>query len=106
VLDALPGLPATMSESGRRAATFERACVDLVEATLLAGREGRTFDAVVVDVDERSDTDGRPERGLVVLREPAVRARVEGTGLPLGERVKVKLAEADVARRSVLFHIA
>jgi exoribonuclease R len=106
VLDALPALPATMAESGRRASEFERACVDLVEATLLAGREGRTFDAVVVDVDERPETDGRPERGIVVLRDPAVRARVEGTDLPLGERVKVKLAEADVTKRRILFHLA
>ncbi len=106
VLDALPGLPATMAESGQRASAFERACVDVVEATLLSGREGRTFDAVVVDVEDRRETDERPERGHVVLREPAVRAPVEGTDLPLGERVKVKLAEADVAKRRVLFHIA
>ncbi|AEG43143.1 RNB domain-containing ribonuclease [Isoptericola variabilis] len=104
VLDALPGLPATMAEAGRRAAAFERACVDVVEAALLHGREGRTFDAVVVDVDDRRE-DGS-QRGLVVLRDPAVRARVEGTDLPLGERVKVVLAEADVAERRVLFHLA
>ncbi len=106
VLEALPGLPATMAESGRRAAAFERSCVDVVEAALLTGREGRTYDAVVVDVDERRDGEDRPERGLVVLRDPAVRAPVEGRDLPLGERVKVRLAEADVARRRVLFHLS
>jgi hypothetical protein len=42
----------------------------------------------------------------VVLRDPAVRAPVEGRDLPLGERVKVRLAEADVARRRVLFHLS
>jgi hypothetical protein len=37
--------------------------MDLVEAVVLAGREGERFDAVVID------------EGLVQLRDPAVRAR-------------------------------
>lgn len=122
VLDALPGLPATMAESGRRSSSFERSCIDVVEAALLAGREGKEFDAVVVDVEEprkgkgqqsqepNGDADPatkqpaeRPQRGQVVLREPAVRAKVEGPELPLGERVQVRLAEASVSERRVRF---
>jgi exoribonuclease R len=99
VLEALPGLPATMAAAGRTAAAFERACVDVVEAALLEGRVGQRFDGVVVDVDER-DGGGR---GQVVLREPAVRARVDGISLPLGERAKVTLAEASVRDRAVRF---
>lgn len=102
VLAALPGLPATMQAAGSRAARFERACVDIVEAALLAPRVGRRFEGVVVDVDDEPDDAGRM-RGEVMLRDPAVRARVVGAELPLGERTKVTLAEASVAERRVLF---
>lgn len=100
VLDALPHLPAVMAETGRRTASFERECVDIVEASLLADRLGEEFDGVVVDVeDDTKDV----QRGLVVLRDPAVRARVTGPRLPLGDEVRVKLAEADVSERRVMF---
>jgi exoribonuclease R len=69
--------------------------VDLAEALVLQGRRGETFRAVVTEVDR--------DRGMVQLREPAVRARVEGHGLPLGEEVDVRLDEADVATRRVVF---
>jgi RNase II-type exonuclease C-terminal S1 domain len=41
----------------------------------------------------------------VVLDEPAVRARCDGTALQVGERVSVVLVEADVARREVRFRL-
>ncbi|MDR7382998.1 RNB domain-containing ribonuclease [Promicromonospora iranensis] len=100
VLEALPHLPSVMAETGRRASSFERECVDIVEASLLADRLGEEFDAVVVDVDD--DTKD-VQRGLVVLRDPAVRARVTATRLPLGDEVRVRLTEADVAERRVMF---
>lgn len=100
VLDALPHLPAVMAETGRRTASFERECVDIVEASLLADRLGEEFDGVVVDVED--DTKDM-QRGLVVLRDPAVRARVTGPRLPLGDEVRVRLAEADVSERRVIF---
>ncbi|WP_407319322.1 RNB domain-containing ribonuclease [Isoptericola halotolerans] len=107
-LAALPGLPGTMQSAAQRASAFERACVDIVEAVLLGSRVGRAFDAVVVDADPVPGGDGEPRRarGQVMLREPAVRAAVlgaEGAELPLGERVRVTLAEASVAERRVLF---
>lgn len=100
VLQAMPALPAVMAETGRRASSFERECVDIVEASLLAGRLGEEFDGVVVDVDDPAE---EMQRGLVVLREPAVRARVVGPRLPLGDEVRVQLAEADVSARRVTF---
>lgn len=103
VLTAMQDLPAVMAETGRRASSFERECIDIVEASVLAGRLGEDFDGVVVDLDDpRKDGQG-PQRGQVVLREPAVRARVTGSHLPLGDEVRVRLAEADVAERRVAF---
>ncbi|MFF4626482.1 RNB domain-containing ribonuclease [Streptomyces griseorubiginosus] len=92
VLAALDALPREMTEGGRRAAAVERACVDLVEAALLKDCVGEVFDGCVVDVDER-----RPGVGTVQLETPAVIGRVEGEGLELGERLRVRLAQAEVA---------
>ena len=92
---ALPDLPATMAGATRRAQELERAVVDLAEAVVLAPRLHETFDAVVV---ESGDT-----RGVVQLREPAVRARCEGADLPLGQNLRVRLVEVDVAARRVTF---
>lgn len=96
---ALPGLPETMGKSDRRAQQYEAGILSTVEAAVLAPRLGETFQAVVVEVDER---DGG---GVVQLTEPAVTARCEGE-LPLGERVEVKLVLADVAKRQVRFALA
>lgn len=101
VLAALPDLPREMAEGTRRANTVERACVDTVEAALLKDRVGEVFEGVVVDVRERE-----PDIGTVQLSEPAVVARIEGGGpggLPLGERLRVRLAQADPERAQVLF---
>jgi exoribonuclease R len=91
----LPELPAVMAGATRRAQELERAVVDLAEAAVLAPRRDETFDAVVV---ESGDT-----RGVVQLREPAVRARCEGANLPLGQHLLVRLAMVDVAARKVTF---
>ena len=40
VLQALPGLPATMGASDRRAGHYERAVIDLAESLVLACRVG------------------------------------------------------------------
>ncbi|MEV2249281.1 RNB domain-containing ribonuclease [Streptomyces sp. NPDC050147] len=92
VLAALPELPKEMEEGTRRGNTVERECVDLVEAALLKDRVGEIFDAVVVDVRERE-----PEVGTVQLTDPAIVARIKGGtgGLPLGERLRVRLTQAD-----------
>jgi len=95
---ALPGLPGTMAAATRRAQSLERAVVDLAEAVVLVPRLGEVFDAVVVESGEK--------RGVVQLRHPAVRAPCEGSGLPLGEPMRVRLAHVDVAARKVTFRPA
>ncbi|HWJ86091.1 MAG TPA: RNB domain-containing ribonuclease, partial [Cellulomonas sp.] len=99
VREALPLLPELMAGGDRRASAYERGCLDLVEAVLLRDRVGESFDGVVVDVNDG----GRA--GVVQLADPVVRARVDGTELPLGQRVRVRLTEADVARRRVRFAV-
>ncbi|MEU0369187.1 RNB domain-containing ribonuclease [Streptomyces sp. NPDC006283] len=100
VTAALDALPKEMAEGSRRANTVERECVDIVEAIVLRERVGELFDGVVVDVK-----DNDPAVGTVHLEDPAVVARVEGDGaaLPLGERLRVRLAEADPLRAKVRF---
>ncbi|WP_454777772.1 RNB domain-containing ribonuclease [Georgenia muralis] len=113
VLDALPGLPATMSAATRRAGAYERGAVDALEALVLRGREGEEFAGVITESDGEvappggtdRDGDSRRERGTVELREVAVKGRVEGSSLPVGEEVRVRLVEADVPGRKVLFSL-
>jgi exoribonuclease R len=95
---ALPTLPDEMAEGDRRAHELERECVALMEAAVLHGREGEEFDAVAVETDPKGG-------GTVQLADPAVRAACDGD-LPLGDRVRVKLVEADVPSRSVRFALA
>jgi exoribonuclease R len=91
----LAGLPDAMAAGGRRAGAVERGVIDLVEAVVLADREGERFDAVVID------------DGLVQLRDPAVRARVEDGALPeAGSEVTVRLDRADPGARTVSFSVA
>ena len=94
VRTALPSLPKEMAEADRRAHELERQCVALMEAAVLHGREGEEFSAVVVETSESG--------GTVQLADPAVRAQCDGT-LPVGEQVRIRLAEADVGKRSVRF---
>ncbi|HET6859408.1 MAG TPA: RNB domain-containing ribonuclease, partial [Streptomyces sp.] len=97
--EALAVLPQEMADGTRRANTAERECVDLVEAALLKDRVGELFDARVVDVK-----DNEPAVGTVQLEDPAVVARIEGgEGLPLGERIRVRLTQADPGSAKVLF---
>ena len=56
----------------------DRAVIDLAEAALLADRVGETFDAVVIDEDQR---------GVIAqLRDPAVVARVNANEVDPGQR--------------------
>lgn len=91
---ALQALPGAMAEGDRRARAVERGVVDLVEAVLLAGREGERFEGVVID-DK-----------LVQLRHPAVRGRLEAGCPEPGTEVTVRLESADVARRTVNFSVS
>ena len=95
VRDRLPELPATMAESDRRGHTCDRAVVDMTQAWLLRDRVGQRFSATVIDAEDHA--------GTIVLDEPPVRARCDGTALPVGERIDVTLTTADVDTRTVRF---
>ena len=97
LLAALPELPDLMAASDRRTHAVDRAVVDLVEATLLAGRVGEVFEAVVLDAEEK--------RSTVVLTDLAVQARCDGRLTP-GDRVRIRLTAADPATRTVRFEPA
>jgi len=99
-LAALTSLPEEMQASGRRAGAAERAVVDLVEAAVLAPRVGEEFEGVIVDVD------GKGRGGVIQLADPPVIGRLDGRDVPLGERVAVRLAIADVQSRKVEFTLA
>lgn len=90
----LAALPGAMAKGDHRARVVERGIVDLVEAVLLQGREGETFDAVVVD------------DGLVQLRDPAVRGRIGKDAAAPGSEITVRLDRADPAARAVEFSVA
>ncbi|HET7475797.1 MAG TPA: RNB domain-containing ribonuclease [Dermatophilaceae bacterium] len=94
--EALPRLPEVMQRSDAKAAAVERACTDAVEAAVLQHRLGEVFEATVVDV-RRDDL-------LVQVAEPAVLAVARGHA-EAGERVRARLATADVAARTVRFEI-
>ena len=94
--DVLPRLPDEMAAGARSAGAVERACVDLVEALVLAPHVGERFPAMAID---RMGGDAVE----VQIAEPAVRARCEGDGLEPGQTLTVRLVEADPARRHVRF---
>jgi exoribonuclease R len=95
---ALPKLPELMSASDTLAARVERACVDQVEAWLLTGEIGGTFEAVVLRADGA--------RAEILVEDPLVTGKCAGTNLPEGERISVRVVGVDPARRKVSFERA
>jgi exoribonuclease R len=94
----LPGLPKTMAAADQRAHQVDRAVVDLAETALMQKRIGEVFDGVVVEAED--------DHGEIQLSDPAVRARIDGTNLPLGTSVSVRLTSADVSARKLTFALA
>lgn len=88
---ALPTLGTQMATAARRSSAVDKACTDLVEATVLAPRVGDDFDAVAIGP------------GTVQVAEPAVVARYSGPDLAEGEPVRVRLVRADPVTREVRF---
>jgi exoribonuclease R len=99
VLLALDGLVEEMSTAERRAKKYERAIIDLVEVFLLQRRVGEEFLGTVIDVDRDR------QHGTVMIAEPAVEAKVSGSHLPLGQKVRVRLVSADFSAGSVTFEL-
>ncbi|ONI70020.1 ribonuclease II [Kribbella sp. ALI-6-A] len=101
VRESMDEIPKIMEESARKANAYERAIVSMVEAGLVAEQVGAVFDGVVVDVDDRD-----PTRGVVTLSTLAIEGKVHSSSaLPLGQLVRVKLVEADIAKRTVAFEL-
>ena len=92
---ALPELPKLMEGSDSLASKVDRACLDQVEAWVLGDRIGHEFDAMVLRAEQ-----GGAE---VFVTEPPVIAKCGGDGLPEGERIRVRLVEADAQKRKVTF---
>jgi exoribonuclease R len=100
VLRVLDGLPEEMALAERRAKKYERSIIDLMEVCLLAHRVGETFTGTVIEAEPDH------KHGIVMIKDPAVEARVVGDGLPLGHEVTVRLASADFAKGAVDFALA
>jgi exoribonuclease R len=107
----LPALPELMAEADRRAHQYERQVIDLVEAVLLAPRVGETFQGAIVEANGAEHDRGNgnavaAHAGVVMLRDPAIEARVtSAVPLPLGREVRVRLAVADPVKRMVRFEL-
>ncbi len=95
VQEAFSRLPAVMERADTRAARVERAVIDMVEAVVLSGREGQTFDAVVTDDDDRG--------ARIYLCDPAVLSRVSTHGAGPGDTIRVRLVSSDPVKREVKF---
>lgn len=97
VLAAMGDLSADMQAADAKAKKYERAIVDLLEVFMMKDRTGETFVATLIDV-EKGNT-----HGSVMLRDPAVEARVNGANLPLGEEIAVRVASVDEEKGMVTF---
>ncbi|PRX44150.1 VacB/RNase II family 3'-5' exoribonuclease [Prauserella shujinwangii] len=95
---ALAELPDLMNASDNRAARVERACLDQVEAWILAEHVGRTFDAVVLRAEEN--------RAEILIEDPPVLGRCTGTGFPDSGRIPVRLTSVDPVARKISFERA
>jgi exoribonuclease R len=101
IRESMDDIPKIMEECDRKAHAYERSILSMVEAGLVVDHLGAEFDGVITDVDERD-----PTRGIVALSTLAVEGRVSGTAvLPLGQPVRVKLMEADIAKRTIAFQL-
>src|SRR5690606_25827851 len=88
-------LPKVMARAESLGGRIERAVIDLAEAVMLRGQEGRRFAAIVTDVDERG--------ARIQLRDLPIVTRLARDGLVPGAALDVRLAQVDVAKRSLRF---
>ena len=94
---ALPKLPDVMNRAESRASQVEGAVVELAETVVLECRVGESFEGRVVDIDDRG--------AKVQLCTEAVITRLAVDGLDLGQRVDLRLTQADPARRLTRFDL-
>jgi exoribonuclease R len=98
VTEALDSIPDTMTDASRRERAFERAIVDFTEALILAPRVGEVFPAIATDVDD--------DKVTIQIRRPAILARLDATGVGLGDEIEVHLVDADPEAGSLHFEVA
>nr|WP_274637523.1 RNB domain-containing ribonuclease [Microbacterium bovistercoris] len=92
--ESLPELPKAMGRSTQLAARLENATLDRVEAALLHGREGQTFDGTVLG--------HRGDGARVQLTGPLVSVKVEGLDAAAGTTVRLRLTGADIATGEIV----
>jgi VacB/RNase II family 3'-5' exoribonuclease len=97
VQQAFEKLPPVMARADARAGRIDRAVVDLAEAVQLSEQEGKTFAAVVTDVDERG--------AKVQLRDLPVVTRVSAREVAPGDPIVVRLVAVDQVRRMIRFEL-
>jgi VacB/RNase II family 3'-5' exoribonuclease len=98
VRTALAQVPVWMSSSDSLAAKVERACLDQVEAWVLAEHIGGEFEAVVLRADGT--------KAEILVEDPPVIAKCAGENLRDGGRIMVRLTAVDVEKRRVSFERA
>ena len=95
VTQAFAKLPPVMARADTLGGQIERAVVDLAEAVMLKGCEGRVFPAIVTDVDERG--------ARMQLRDQPVVARIAAHSVQPGNAITVRLIATDPERRVIQF---
>jgi exoribonuclease R len=95
IAEAFESLPKAMARGEQRANRAERLALDLAEAVVLAGREGDTFPAVVLD-----EGDWGVE---FEIAEPAVIGRVHAHRIDPGDEIRVRVVSVDVVAAEVVF---
>jgi exoribonuclease R len=95
VTQAFTKLPPVMARADALGGQIERAVVDLAEAVMLEGCDGRVFPAIVTDVDERG--------ARMQLRDQPVVARVVAHAVQPGDAIMVRLIATDPERRLTQF---
>ena len=95
---ALSEVPQLMTASDTLAAKVERACIDQVEAWVMAEHVGEEFDAIVLRADET--------KSEILIENPPVMGKCAGAKPPEGERIRVRLTAVDVDKRKLSFERA
>lgn len=98
-ITALDRLPAEMTAADHLQKRYERAVLNLAELFVLADQVGDVFDGTVIEVEDSR------RRGTVMIKEPAVEAKIIGDHLPLGHDVEAKLISAEAEQGSVAFQL-
>ena len=96
VTQAFAKLPPVMARADALGGQIERAVVDLAEAVMLKGCEGRVFPAIVTDVDERG--------ARMQLRDQPVVARIAAHAIQPGDAITARLVATDPERRLIQFN--